>query len=305
MTFAQATKRCTTCGEDKSLDEYGARKRKNGEPGLYAQCKACINASNKSWRDANPERFKATVKANYNPEKAYARVKEWRGRPGNRERKNSGERSRRKKPETVAKNAEYNRQWKSNPETRDKINERRRQRRRSDPVLRDKMLEAQREYYSRPEIIEKTRAKRKLANGDPVRREKFNARRRERYATDPDFLCSVKCRAMVVRVAQKASAQKDRSTHDILGYSAHDLRLRMECQFLPGMSWQNYGFHGWHIDHKKPIAAFLSQGITDLRTINSLCNLQPMWAVDNQKKSSAWPLVGANDNEKGGHLVAA
>jgi len=48
------------------------------------------------------------------------------------------------------------------------------------------------------------------------------------------------------------------------------------------MSWENYGFEGWHIDHIKPISAFDSTAI--IKEINSLDNLQPLWAKENFKK---------------------
>jgi hypothetical protein len=83
----------------------------------------------------------------------------------------------------------------------------------------------------------------------------------------------------------------------MMGYGPSQLRQRMECQFLPGMTWENYGKGGWHIDHKKPISAFIRQGIIEPRTVNMLSNLQPLWASDNFKKNSKWqPVRAANDN---------
>jgi hypothetical protein len=50
------------------------------------------------------------------------------------------------------------------------------------------------------------------------------------------------------------------------------------------MSWDNYGFYGWHIDHIKPCSYF---DLSDTRQ-QDLCfhytNLQPLWAKDNMKK---------------------
>jgi hypothetical protein len=48
------------------------------------------------------------------------------------------------------------------------------------------------------------------------------------------------------------------------------------------MSWENYGFYGWHIDHKIPLDA----GKTE-EEIYKLChftNLQPLWGDINIKK---------------------
>ena len=67
-----------------------------------------------------------------------------------------------------------------------------------------------------------------------------------------------------------------------LGYNNLKLKQRLECQFKDGMSWDNYG--KWHIDHKKPISKF--NKCTDLKIINSLSNLQPLWAKDNLSKGN-------------------
>jgi hypothetical protein len=71
---------------------------------------------------------------------------------------------------------------------------------------------------------------------------------------------------------------------DLVGYTVDQLKSHLEKQFLPGMSWENYG--KWHIDHKIPVAVF---NITSFQDIDfhkcwALDNLQPMWKIDNLKK---------------------
>ena len=40
------------------------------------------------------------------------------------------------------------------------------------------------------------------------------------------------------------------------------------------------------IDHIVPIDFYLKKGITDMKIINGLNNLQPLWAKDNLKKGN-------------------
>lgn len=78
----------------------------------------------------------------------------------------------------------------------------------------------------------------------------------------------------------------------IVGYSPKDLRQHLESQFLDGMSWDNYGLHGWHIDHIRPLCSFAffekdgSINITEVQKALSLDNLQPLWAKDNLRKGA-------------------
>lgn len=71
---------------------------------------------------------------------------------------------------------------------------------------------------------------------------------------------------------------------NMANYTSEQLRQRIEFNFKPGMSWDNWG--KWHVDHKKPVASFVKQGITNVNIINALCNLQPLWAHENLSKAA-------------------
>lgn len=67
-----------------------------------------------------------------------------------------------------------------------------------------------------------------------------------------------------------------------LGMSIADFREYIAARFQPGMSWKNYG--EWHLDHIRPLAEF---DLTDADQARKAChysNLQPLWAIDNQRK---------------------
>jgi len=66
-----------------------------------------------------------------------------------------------------------------------------------------------------------------------------------------------------------------------LGCSIEELKAYLESKFQPGMTWENYGRHGWHIDHIEPLFNF---DLLDRDQIIRACNytnLQPLWAIDN------------------------
>lgn len=70
----------------------------------------------------------------------------------------------------------------------------------------------------------------------------------------------------------------------LCGYSQVEFILHIESTFKDGMSWENRS--EWHIDHVLPVAWFKEQGISDVRLINSLNNLEAMPAKENLSKGA-------------------
>ena len=66
----------------------------------------------------------------------------------------------------------------------------------------------------------------------------------------------------------------------------------IESQFKDGMTWDNYGKNGWHIDHiiPKSLFQFKSSEDDEFKQCWALCNLQPMWAFDNLSKGNKYVL---------------
>ena len=62
------------------------------------------------------------------------------------------------------------------------------------------------------------------------------------------------------------------------------LMFHIQKQFTKSMSWDNYGL--WHIDHKLPCASFDLSKPSEQRKCFNYRNLQPLWAIDNLKKSN-------------------
>lgn len=135
-------------------------------------------------------------------------------------------------------------------------------------------------------------------------KDSINKRRRERYRLDNDrhrecqnkyrknmydecseYRLRVMCRGMVTRCIKLCQIEKESSTFETLGYGPSELKSHLEANFIDGMSWDNHG-SGWEVDHKIPITRYLEQGVTDLRIINSLENLLPMWSEHNKEKGN-------------------
>ena len=75
---------------------------------------------------------------------------------------------------------------------------------------------------------------------------------------------------------------------DLAGCDIEYLVEYLEDQFQAGMSWENHGRDGWHIDHIKPCASFDLTKLEDQKQCFHYTNLQPLWAYQNQSKGDKW-----------------
>lgn len=71
-----------------------------------------------------------------------------------------------------------------------------------------------------------------------------------------------------------------------LNCSLEELKTYLESKFQPGMTWDNYGTKGWHIDHIVPLSNFDLTKEDELKKACHYMNLQPLWWQDNLSKSN-------------------
>lgn len=112
------------------------------------------------------------------------------------------------------------------------------------------------------------------------------AKRRKRYATDLNF--RIKCCLRAGVTGALHDNYKSGSAISLLGCSIDNLKKHLEAKFKPGMSWDNYGYDGWHIDHKKPLAWFALSDSQELAEACHYTNLQPLWQQENFGKGARY-----------------
>jgi hypothetical protein len=145
---------------------------------------------------------------------------------------------------------------------------------------------APRTKLSEEEERERSRLYSAARKQNPEKRKQDNATTRKRLREkrkDPFFRMIASMRS---RISKEISGgfQKPDSTIKALGCSFGFFKTWIESKFLPGMSWENYGRHGWHLDHVREVCTF---EISDPEQFSACChytNLQPLWADQNLKK---------------------
>ena len=89
----------------------------------------------------------------------------------------------------------------------------------------------------------------------------------------------------LMKVIREHDTKKFFKTEELLGCSIKFLKHHLESQFKDGMSWENRGNRGWHIDHIRPCSSFDLVDPEEQKKCFHYTNLQPLWWWENLQKS--------------------
>lgn len=109
---------------------------------------------------------------------------------------------------------------------------------------------------------------------------------KERCLNDIEYKITRNLRRRIWGALFKNLDNKSKTTIDLLGCSPKQLKEHLEIKFKDGMSWDNYGVNGWHVDHIKPCASFDLTDSEQQKECFHYSNLQPLWAEENLKKGA-------------------
>lgn len=105
---------------------------------------------------------------------------------------------------------------------------------------------------------------------------------KQRYADNSQSRISRNLRKRIFVAVRKES--KNTSSMQLTGCSRQHLIEHLQSMFRPGMSWQNYGKNGWHVDHRLPCKMFDLTKECEQRLCFNWSNLQPLWSHENLEK---------------------
>lgn len=108
--------------------------------------------------------------------------------------------------------------------------------------------------------------------------------KRNRLANDLNYRISENLRGRLYKAVKEQF--KAKSISNLIGCNINFYKDYLESKFLEEMSWDNYG--QWHIDHIIPIKSFNMQDIKEQKQCFHYTNTQPLWAIDNFKKSAKY-----------------
>lgn len=123
-------------------------------------------------------------------------------------------------------------------------------------------------------------------------RDKYLAQKRERnkkyYINNVQYKLGQLLRYRLWISLKEQNSDNINSAKELLGCSKEELIEHLESQFSEGMTWENWSLNGWHIDHIRPVSSFDLSDPAQAKECFHYSNLQPLWAIDNLKKSDSW-----------------
>ncbi len=166
---------------------------------------------------------------------------------------------------------------------KESINERRRERRKKRDDLREVNNRRKIEYQQNRQ--KNLQCKKKYYENNKEKINRKNATyHRERRNRDEKYKLLINLRRRFCSAMQENYRRG--KIIELLGCSIADLKLHLENQFKPGMTWETYGRVGWHIDHIIPCAFFDLSNEEHQGRCFHYTNLQPLWCRDNLSKGS-------------------
>lgn len=140
---------------------------------------------------------------------------------------------------------------------------------------------------NREKLKLKEKERRDLGKIKPIsieKRKEYKKRQYEKIQLDPYkkmiAIARGRMRCFVKKEAKKFVIK------DMILFESDEFIKNIESKFSDGMTWDNYGRKGWHIDHIKPISKYNLDDLNECRECWSLDNLQPLWWHDNLTKSN-------------------
>jgi hypothetical protein len=255
------TKTCSCCQETKDVCEFGLKR--TNKDGLQSRCKICRKIESKEYLKKNPNVNK--IYWEKNKEKRSEDYKKW-----------------------VFMNENYHKEWRlKNPEkvkqsrklheekNKEEIREKRKEYRIKN---REKLIELSRTYREKNKV--KINESRRLRRNENL--EYYREKERLRYEENSHLKLIRNYRTRVKNYIKFNKFSLNTGTYEIVGLTAIDLKLYLESKFVDGMSWDNYGLRGWHVDHITPLSS--AKNDEELKSLCHYTNLQPLWWFDNLSK---------------------
>ena len=184
-------------------------------------------------------------------------------------------RARAKEVQNSAASKAARQKWLNKPGVKKRVQAQRkvhwRERMATDPTLRERVAERARAWGAK-------------------NREHTRDRYRQKLRENPQFRVAHNLRVRLRIALRRFRAGKATSAVLNVGCTIADVVEHIEAQWLPGMSWENYGNKKgqWSLDHIRPLSSFDLTDPAQQAAAVHFSNLQPLWHEENLRKWASY-----------------
>ena len=129
----------------------------------------------------------------------------------------------------------------------------------------------------------------------------FRDYNKKKYKEDINYKISHNFRTRMWELLKITKTSKTTSILNLLGNNINEVKLYLEKQFKPEMTWLNHG-KVWEIDHIKPCSSFNLVELEEQQKCFHYTNLQPLFKTTSIAKSFGY-FNEIGNKEKGGKYV--
>jgi hypothetical protein len=247
-------KKCIKCDEIKPVCEF--YKSKRHASGLMNECIKCKNKRSKDAYYSDIEKSRARGRSE--KKKEYSQLPE----------------TKRKRHESYLKRKEENKEKRREYEKRDSIILYRKE------YAKTPKRKASLKRYASTRVAERREAVRKYRKSEKYRKTL------NEYIHKTEVKLIRRLRNRVYFALKSQNANKIYKAIELVGCDMVFLKRHLESQFQKGMTWDNHGVSGWHIDHIVPCDHFDLTKPEEQKKCFHWSNLRPLWAKENLSKGN-------------------
>lgn len=137
-------------------------------------------------------------------------------------------------------------------------------------------------YYNDNRETIKSKSMEQYRKDKPAAKIRMAAYNKSRIKTDLLYKLTRNLRNRLYYALSFKEWKKNTHFAEYIGCSLEELKVHLEVQFKPGMTWDNYG--KWHIDHIVPLSSAKTE--EDMYRLCHYTNLQPLCARENLIKGN-------------------
>lgn len=266
------TKKCTRCGEEKELEEFGSKK--SSIDGRDTRCKKCLAEIKREWV-ARPKKEKEVIPDGFHKCSKCGEIK-----PIETFHKRARCKDGYSHVCMVCSN-KYNDKWKK--EHREQhLTTRKKNYYKNIDREHKRMLK----YHKKNFSVLKKKHQEWLINNKDARNEWQRAYFKKLASTDPNSKLIQRCRKRVSDACRYGT--KVAHTLELLGTNADHFKEHISRQFVDGMTWEAFLNGEIELDHIRPVASFDFDNPINQYICFNYRNHQPLWCEDNRSKSDKW-----------------